>query len=126
MGQVSGAPRQSRAGALGANFNPGHRHFLFRAKCRLFKGQLQPRSHVFSLAGRVGIPAGTAADDQLQSPGFGFVNVVGANLRGAAHHHGVIFFQGCAQLFGGVKLLGHLVAVVFQLLQGGFIHTVGD
>ena len=72
------------------------------------------------------VHAYAAADDQLQSPGFGFVNVVGTNLRGAAHHHGVIFFQGCAQLFGGVKLLGHLVAVVFQLLQGGFIHTVGD
>ena len=72
------------------------------------------------------VHADAAADDQLQSSALRLVDVVGTDLRGAAHHHRVKILQRRAQLLGGIELLHHLVAVLFQLLQGGFVHSIGD
>ena len=72
------------------------------------------------------VHADAAADDQLQSSALRLVDVAGADLRGAAHHHRVKILQRRAQLLGGIELLHHLVAVGLELCQGGLVHPVSD
>ena len=72
------------------------------------------------------VHAHAAADDELEPAALGLVNVVGADLGGAADHDGVEVPQGRAQLLGGVEALHHLVAVGLELCQGGLVHPVSD
>ena len=55
---------------------------------------------------------------------LGLVNMVGADLGGAAHHDRIEPAQGLAQLLGGIKLLNNLVAIGAQLRQSGFVHPI--